>query len=193
MDRCIDVLDRLFDAGVPTGKKQPPMTDFPGSVDVGYRYKGSYRKQSSFGRAPDMRGDHNPHSTHSVDITFSARKNGTTLHNPRVILKSSLDHKLNACLFRFTQSLDAVDVAESAAVDMAMLDRRWRLIGTGRDATITKRMDTHGGHKKSFVNAVGRFSQPHSADDSPKTMEGLSSPRLHAGSSRWIKGVPQRI
>lgn len=150
VDRYINILDVLFAKDFLDGRRQPRMSDRPDSVDVGYEYKGTWKKRlplvpardvstrlaEMFGiRDPDMRGAHNPHWPHTSSITFSARKRGEALHDPRVVVNCCFDHKLNACLFRFTQAIDDVEISDTAAGQMAMLDRTLALDWdrTGRD------------------------------------------------------------
>jgi len=152
VDRHVEVLDRLFAAGVMTGGRTPIMNDFPSRFEVGYQYKGAWIDKkprvsvpdldlaallsATFGvREPDMRGGHSPYGSLSASVTFSATKSGEEMHDPEVVVKFSFDHKVNVCLFSFTRSLHGVEPWDRAAESMAALERTlaldWDM--TGRD------------------------------------------------------------
>ena len=142
-DRYVGILDRLFAEGVLQGERQPVINDGYGSVEVGYAYKGSFRRAPLLGRAPDsaarlsevfgipdpdMRGGSGrQHVSHSASVTFSTGTRRGATHDPGVAISWTFNHRLNTCLFRFTQSLDGVEVSDKATGDMAALDRNLAL------------------------------------------------------------------
>ena len=138
MDRYTAMLDALFDADVLKGEKHPILVDQPGSVNVGYQYKGSYPNDSIirgrqdiegrivdiFGAPdPDLRGDHSAFQTHSASVSFSGKKDGDRVHSPKIELQVNLDHKLNVALLRFNRQIPDVDTQQNAALNIAMLER----------------------------------------------------------------------
>ena len=144
------LLDELFGSDLLDGKKQPTMMDSAHTVNVGYSYKGFWRKAPLLGKEPDIasaitdifgladpdvRGGRSPHVSLSASTVFSAHKSGECLHSPMLKLDFQLTHMLNVAVFRFTELLPELDKQDAATEKIAMLNRTLAMDWdrTGRD------------------------------------------------------------